>query len=125
MSQTDFIDLFNAFPDWQERYRYIIELGELLPTMPDNLKIPENRVLNCPSVLYFHISFNPIIFIQADGNSPVSLGLAGLLAHLFNGLTREEMTAQSCNFYIDTRLIENLSIHRKNALIFMWDKLRR
>ena len=123
--QAEFIDFFNALPDWQERYRYIIELGEKLPKMPDCLKTPANRLSNCPSRMFFHVSRSPVINIQADGNSPISLGLAGILAFIFNGLPAEQFNSEDVIFLFKTGLISNLSTQRQEALKEMLRKLEQ
>jgi len=122
--QTDFIKFFNDLPDWQERYSYIIELGERLKPLPTHLKVPSARLQNCPSRLYFHVEKTPVINIQAEGNSPLSVGLAGMLAHLFNGMAVDQLMWEPNDFLTETGLLNQLSPQRQTALQEMVRKLR-
>jgi cysteine desulfuration protein SufE len=122
--QTLFIEEFNALPNWQTRYQYLCDLGtELLP-MPEKLKIPVNRLKGCQSVLYFHVSLSPAVHIQAWGSSAVSLGLAALMATLFNGLSPEQLRQTPITFHTATGLIHNLSLTRSVGLLEMIAKLQ-
>ena len=57
MTQLDeFVDIFDLLGDWDQRYQYLIEMGEKLPSMADRLKIDENKVKGCMSpVSYTHL----------------------------------------------------------------------
>jgi cysteine desulfuration protein SufE len=46
------VEAFEFLDDWDNRYQYLIELGENLPPMPDQLKTEENWVKPCMSTVY-------------------------------------------------------------------------
>ena len=45
---------FNKFSDWEERYKYLIELGKKMPTMDENHKVAQNLVKGCQSQVWLH-----------------------------------------------------------------------
>ncbi len=110
----DFIKMFNELPTWEERYEYLIEKCTTME-MPEELRTEENRIKSCISKLYFYVDRQPAVKIYAWGNSPISLGLAGILAEMFEG--REIIPAYShINFQKKTGLIDNLTPARAAAL---------
>ena len=69
-------------PQWNERYNYLIKLGNQLPAMPVAFKIAENRIA-CNSQLYFYFYYiEDICHIEAEANTPIPQGLAALLYSL-------------------------------------------
>jgi len=64
------------------------------------------------------------IHIYACGNSPISMGLAALLAKLFNGLTPEQLRQTAICFDLETGLLDNLSYNRKSGLLEMIGRLK-
>ena len=51
---NDIVDIFELLEDWEQRYQYLIELGEKLPVMPDKHKTEDNKVKGCMSQVWVH-----------------------------------------------------------------------
>ncbi len=51
---NDIVDIFELLEDWEQRYQYLIELGEKLPVMPIKYKIEDNKVKGCMSQVWIH-----------------------------------------------------------------------
>lgn len=112
--QNEFIEMFNSIPTWEEKYEYIIDKCVGL-SIPEHLKTEENRIKSCASKLYFYVERIPAVKVYAWGNSPVSLGLAGVLAEIFDG--RELIPPyQNIKFQYKTGLMCHLTQARAEAL---------
>ena len=80
----DLVDMFELLGDWDQRYNYLIELGEKLPPMPRQLMTDENNVKGCMSTVYvsaYRDKDKPEL-IQYHGYCDTSI-IRGVLAVLF------------------------------------------
>ena len=86
MDVDEIADNFELLPDWNERYRYLIELGRALPTMPDHLKTAENKVAGCMSQVWLAGSGSTDrIDYVADSDAFIVRGLVSILLTMFSG----------------------------------------
>ncbi len=82
MDIDQIIEDFEFIDDWEDRYRYIIELGNQLEPYPDVNKTPETKVKGCVSQVWLTTQL-----IQGDGESDVNLHFSGESdAHIVRGL---------------------------------------
>ena len=49
----ELIENFSFFESWEDKYQYLIDMGRNVPPMADDLKIDENKLRGCQSVVYF------------------------------------------------------------------------
>jgi cysteine desulfuration protein SufE len=89
----DHVASFELFDDWDQRYEYLVELGEQLPAMPEALKTEDNRVKACMSKLWIDITLdeNGLVQIQGDCDTSVIKGVLALLIDLCNGLAPQQL----------------------------------
>ena len=91
----DFVDDFGLLGDWDQRYQYLIELGEQLPEMPVALKIEENRVKACMSKVWVSAYTEPNdkdeIYYLGDSDSSIIKGVLALLIELASGNKPEKI----------------------------------
>jgi cysteine desulfuration protein SufE len=90
MSTLDeYVTSFELFDDWEQRYEYLVDIGEQLPHMPDELKTENNRVKACMSKVWIDISLDDagLVHIQGDCDTSIIKGVLALLIDLCNGLT--------------------------------------
>jgi cysteine desulfuration protein SufE len=93
MTQLDeLIDIFELLGDWDQRYEYLIELGEKLPVMPDSLKTEDNKVRGCMSRVWIcaYLDDGQVRF-DGDSDTPVIKGILALLISLCDGLSAERI----------------------------------
>ena len=55
---NELIEDFSYFESWEDKYQYLIDLGRSVPKMDENLKIDQNKLKGCQSVVYFSNFFN-------------------------------------------------------------------
>lgn len=126
----ELVEDFEFLDAWEDRYRYIIELGDGLEQMPEGLKTEENRVQGCVSnvwlVLQVEPSDPPRIRFIADSDSQIVRGLVAILLMLCSGRTAEEIQALDIeSFFERLELGKHLSRSRSNGLHSMIKRLRR
>lgn len=131
--QTDIqsiIDEFDLLGDWEERYRYLIDLGKALPPLQPDEMTEANRVKGCTSQVWLlsHVEPGPkprLIF-RAQSDAHIVRGLAALLVRLYSGRTSEEILSVDARTVIDQiGLAEHLSPQRSNGLNSMIARIQR
>jgi cysteine desulfuration protein SufE len=95
----------------------MIDLGKTLPPMPQELKIKENIVPGCQSILYLHAFLvNDKIFFSSDAEALISKGLAAILIQAYQGLSPEEVLTCPPTFLLELQIANSLSPTRSNGL---------
>ena len=118
MSRLDeVVDTFEFLGDWDQRYQYLIELGELLPSMPDALKIENNKVKGCMSQVWTSAYADPddtsLIRYFGDCDTSIIKGVLALLIHLVSGKSIEAVESLDVDdFFRRLKLDEHLSPNR-------------
>ncbi len=113
----ELVDTFEFLGDWDQRYQYLIELGEQLPLMPEGLKIERNKVKGCMSQVW--ISAYPdhddasLIRYFGDCDTSIIKGVLALLIHLVSGKSIEAVESLDVDdFFRRLKLDEHLSPNR-------------
>jgi cysteine desulfuration protein SufE len=122
------VEDFELLDDWETRYQYLIELGEKLPSMPDNLKTEENWVKPCMSTVHVVAvkdSHRPqLISFLGDCDTAVIKGVLALLVDLLSNLTLDQIQSMDVdNLFKRLRLEEHLSPSRHVGIYAIVDKM--
>jgi cysteine desulfuration protein SufE len=115
---------FEALSDWEERYRYIIDLGRKLDPLEDAFKTDEHRVQGCVSSVWLVTDVKagdpPIIEFRADSDALIVKGLVAILVALYSGKTAKEiLTADIRSIFEKIELAKHLSPNRANGFASM------
>ncbi|MDP6039941.1 MAG: SufE family protein [Candidatus Latescibacteria bacterium] len=115
---------FDILTDWEDRYRYIIELGRKLPPLEDEYKNEDNRVQGCVSNVWLITNVNggdpPVIEFRADSDAQIVKGLVAILLSLYSGKTAKEiLTADIRGIFEKLELVKHLSPNRANGFASM------
>ena len=115
---NELINDFSFFENWEDKYQYLIDLGRNVPAMSEELKIDENKLKGCQSVVYFSNSFNSdgSITYMATSDAAIVQGLIALMLKVFSGKKPQEILDININFIEKIGLDEHLSPTRKNGL---------
>ncbi len=121
-------DEFAMLDDWEERYQFLIELGDELPEMPEQFKRPDFEVEGCMSTVWLvvHPSSDdpPVMTILADSDAAIVRGLIAVLLEILNGRTPEEILGCDLHCVFDRLdLREHLSVSRRNGLQAMINRV--
>lgn len=124
--QMEYVEMFNSLDNWKEKFQYLIDSGEMLPDLPEHLRIETNRIRGCVSRTFF-LATAPAgeILIQGWSNTATPSGLIAIIKDIFDGYSPEELRRTPVDFHIRTGLIDNLTEQRKAGLLEMISKLQR
>ena len=119
---------FQVIEDWEDRYRYIIELGKKLPPLSDHFKTDATKVRGCASQVWIHTTSSgtpSILAFQADSDALIVKGLIAILLGLYSGKTAAEILQIDATSALATLSLEsNLSQQRTNGLYSMIERIR-
>jgi cysteine desulfuration protein SufE len=122
----DLVDEFDLLDDWEQRYRYLIDMGKALPALPDEERSEETRVKGCVSQVWLieERDGDKHIF-RADSDAHIVRGLAALLLRLYSGRTGEEIHSVDARDVLKRiGLAEHLSPQRSNGLASMIGRIQ-
>ena len=129
MTLDEIVDTFEFLGDWEERYRFIIELGAKLAPMDPAAKNESNLVEGCVSNVWLVSQSNgstpPALTFKADSDAFIVRGLAYLLLAVFSGKTPAEILAVDTHeLFQRLGLDAHLSPSRANGLHAMVERIR-
>jgi len=115
---------FDILTDWEDRYRYIIELGRKLSPLEDAHKNDETRVQGCVSNVWLITDVKdgdpPLIEFRADSDAQIVKGLVAILLSLYSGKTAKEiLTTDIRGIFEKLELAKHLSPNRANGFASM------
>ncbi|HEY4191538.1 MAG TPA: SufE family protein, partial [Mesorhizobium sp.] len=123
MSQTieAIRDDFALLDEWEDRYRYVIELGEALPSFPDSERTATNKVPGCVSQVWLTTGTgtgsDPVMTFQGDSDAHIVRGLVAIMLALFSGQKASTILETDADAVLKTLgLDEHLSPQRANGL---------
>jgi cysteine desulfuration protein SufE len=125
----DLVDNFGLFDDWEDRYRYIIDLGKKLPVFPEDLKTDTYKVRGCMSQVWIipgHVDVDQSRFaFAADSDAHIVKGLIHVLASLYTGKEMGQVAAVDAEAaFAQLGLDQHLSPSRRNGLVAMVARIR-
>jgi len=124
---SDLVENFALLDDWEQRYQYLIELGNLVPPMEDALKTDATEVKGCVSKVWLHTQKNDVgqYNFVADSDGKITKGLVYIVLSAYDGKTADEIGAvQIEEEFTKLGLSENLSPNRRNGFFAMVEKIR-
>ncbi len=126
MTEEELVENFSFLDDWEDKYRYLIELGETLPPFAEKDKTPENKVEGCMSAVWFiHHKKDKKNYFNATSDAHIVKGLEAVLITLINGKTNEEILNIDLEKTFERLgLKEHLSPTRRNGFFAMTEKIR-
>ena len=126
ITTDDIIDTLSFFDSWEDRYRYIIDLGKELPPMDETQQTEANQVKGCQSLVWLTERLeNDRLYFQADSNSHIVRGLLAVVLAAYNAKTPAEIQDFDIEGYFEAlNLIKHLSPSRGNGLKAMVARIR-
>ena len=123
--QAQIIEDFSFLPEWDDRYTYLIELGQKSPPLPDEFRSADNIVRGCQSTVWLHRECREgAVFLQSDSDSLIVKGLAALLLQVFSGQPASEVITADLTFFEAIGLNKHLSSQRANGLLAMVEEIK-
>lgn len=132
MSIERIIDDFGVLDSWDDRYRYVIELGRTLPQFPETERTDKNKVQGCASQVWLISDTlraknggGPVVAFQGDSDAHIVKGLIAILFALYSGQPAKTILETDANaVFNDLGLGEHLTPQRSNGFRSMVDRIR-
>lgn len=117
---------FELLDDWEERYRYVIELGRLLPDLDEKWRTPQYKVSGCASQVWIHAEHDgKVLKFTGDSDALIVKGLIAIIFMMFSGKTPEQILAQDAGaFFARLGLKDHLTPQRSNGLFSMVARIK-
>jgi cysteine desulfuration protein SufE len=127
----DITENFALLDEWDDRYRYVIELGKALPPMPESDHNETNKVRGCASQVWLvtHVkpdgAAGPVLTFEGDSDAHIVRGLVAILLALYSGKHAQEILAtDALALFERIRLRDGLTPQRSNGLRSMVERVR-
>lgn len=129
MTIDDLIENFEYLDDWEERYRYLIDLGKKLTPLADEHKTAGNKVHGCMSQVWFIHEVDggapATITFTADSDAFIVRGLIAVLLTMYSGKTPAEILGADIDaVFAKLGLANHLSINRRNGFFSMVERIQ-
>lgn len=128
-SLAQILDDFAYLDDWEDRYRYVIELGKQLPDLPESERTDAHKVRGCASQVWLVSEPgdgpDPTIVFRGDSDAHIVRGLVAIVLAIYSGKKASEIVAlDALDIFRSIGLTEHLSAQRANGLRSMVNRIR-
>ena len=129
-SFEDILADFELLDDWEDRYRYVIELGRKLEPLPETERTQANKVQGCVSQVWLATRVDrgsgaPRLTFIGDSDAHIVRGLIAILFALYSGGTAHDIaTIDAPQQLAQLHLKEHLTPQRSNGLMAMVKRIR-
>jgi cysteine desulfuration protein SufE len=116
------IDDLSVLDDWEDRYKYLIDLGRTLDPFPDELRTEENRVRGCASQVWLHTTHSsqdgpPKLKFTGESDAHIVRGLVALAIAAYSGKTADDILAlDGAELFKRLDLTNHLTPQRSNGV---------
>jgi cysteine desulfuration protein SufE len=131
-SISDITENFELMEEWDDRYRYLIELGRALPPLPEAGRTDANKVQGCASQVWLATSIKPngatgpVLSFEGDSDAHIVRGLIAILFALYSGRGAKDILAtDAVALFEKLGLREHLTPQRSNGFRSMVERIRR
>lgn len=124
-------DNFELLDDWDDRYRYVIELGRTLEPMPEAEHSAENKVQGCVSQVWLQKLVDrgnggaPVLKYRGDSDAHIVRGLVAIVLALYSGRTPQEiLETDAISVFNEFGFRDHLTPQRSNGLRSMVERIK-
>ncbi|WFR96202.1 SufE family protein [Rhizobium tumorigenes] len=124
------MDDFTFLEDWEDRYRYVIELGKALPDLPEEQRTAANKVQGCASQVWLvsHTedgAKDPVMTFEGESDAHIVRGLVAIVLATYSGKRASDIAdLDAIEVFGKIGLVEHLSSQRANGLRSMVKRIR-
>jgi len=126
MNIAEIRDDFAFLDDWEDKYRYVIELGKSLPEMPEAVKTEANKVRGCASQVWLQTTrTDGSLHFTGDSDAMIVRGLVAILLAIYQDRTPKEiLETDAREVFRDLGLKDHLTPQRSNGFASMVDRIQ-
>lgn len=127
----DIIDNFSLLEEWDDRYRYVIELGRAMSPLPEHARTEANKVQGCASQVWLATQCRSngggvTLIFEGDSDAHIVRGLVAILLATVSGRTAEQIiAADPIALFERLGLREHLTPQRSNGFRAMVERIHR
>jgi len=115
--QDEIISSFSLFPEWLDRYQYLIDLGRKLPALDEAEKTDDKLLAGCQSQVWLYLEGDADeVTIRANSDAAIVSGLIALLISVYSGCSARQIVDTQPYFISEIGLSNHLSPTRANGL---------
>ncbi len=123
--QEEIIEEFAIFEDWLDKYNYLIELSDTLPSIDEEHRTDQYVIQGCQSRVWVDAKLEDgKVYYSADSDAIITKGIIALLIRVLNGRTPQNVLDCDLYFIDAIGLSENLSPTRSNGLLAMIKQMK-
>ncbi|MEM5582279.1 SufE family protein [Roseibium sp. AS2] len=130
-SLSEILETFEFLDDWEDRYKYLIDLGREMPDLSADEKTDANKVRGCVSQVWLITSIekgtdgSPVLTFKGDSDALIVQGLVAIVTALFSGKSaREILETDVEEIFSQLGLQDHLTPQRSNGLRSMVGRIR-
>ena len=122
----ELVENFSLFDEWEERYRYLIDLGRKIPQLDESLKLDEYLVKGCTSSVWLIAEVKEgVLTFQTDSDAHIVRGLTAILDAAYQGKALSEIAAVDVQgAFEQIGMDQHLSANRRSGFYAMVEKIR-
>ncbi|KKC39834.1 cysteine desufuration protein SufE [Devosia epidermidihirudinis] len=126
----DIAENLSFLDDWEDRLNYVIELGQALPSMPEDDKTDDNKVKGCVSNVWLVSKTDrsgptPSMSFRGQSDAIITKGLVAILLALYSDRPAAEIAeTDAIEWFKKVGLSEHLGMQRSNGLVAMVNRIR-
>ncbi len=127
----EIVDNFELLDEWDDRYRYVIELGRTLAPLPERARTDANKVQGCTSQVWLETTIRPngaggpALSFVGDSDAHIVRGLIAILLSLYSGkLAKDILEIDALSLFERLGMREHLTPQRSNGLRSMIERIR-
>ncbi|MBP5698026.1 MAG: SufE family protein [Alphaproteobacteria bacterium] len=126
MTIDELIDNFSFLDSWEDRYKYLIELGNQLPSLPDNLKCDKWKISGCQSQVWIIPHYEPpFIRFEGDSDAIIVRGIIAIVLIIFKDKPAQEILNIDVEEIFDRMgLREHITPNRRSGMLSMVEKIK-
>ena len=126
ITSDDIVDTLSFFDSWEDRYKYIIDLGRELPELAAEQRTEDNLVRGCQSQVWLvSRREGDRLYFDADSDAFIVKGLLAVVLAAYNGKRADEIRDFDIEGYFSSlNLLKHLSVTRGNGLRAMVQRIQ-
>ncbi len=123
--EKEIVEDFALFDTWEEKYQYIIELGQQLPPLDERYRRDEYKIKGCQSSVWLHCrSADGRVYFEADSDSTFVKGEIALLIRVLSGQPAGDIVDAPLAFIDAIGLRQHIAVTRANGLASMIKQMK-
>lgn len=122
------VEEFGGLDDHIQRYRYLVDLGERMPRLPEEDRTEDNYIPGCQYDIWIRVDYDPddgVLHFRSDSNAKITRGLAALIIRVLDGQPPAAILDAQLEFLDRIGLRAQLSAKRENGLQAMIHEMKR